>query len=299
MNNKSKIALCIANLAAKGWHGAEAYKIGYAHLREKILDKYSNVDVFLHSYEPELQEELLSFYNPQKFHFDTIMDFREEWKDLDQRYDKLIGDDGKIFPPHYPKLFSMMYSRYKVGLLKSEYEKEHNFTYDWVILVRYDIAAPHLVRIHFDARFNRNFLYTCHFNQINIGPQDQWFYSTSEKMNVIFSLYEHLKEYLVTDSEFAMTATTNWIDSNRYGRYTNEFLREITEKADPSGGEQVPPGYVTNTHLLYKWHLYKNNLWNRDSIRFVRTEDPLTTVLSSEPRSSIIDSYNYDIGQYE
>jgi hypothetical protein len=70
----------------------------------------------------------------------------------------------------------MAYSRYSVGKLKSQYELENNFKYDWVIFVRYDISsARHIEEISFSEDLDSNYIYTAMFSQLNAGPQDQWF----------------------------------------------------------------------------------------------------------------------------
>ena len=77
-----KIALCIANLITKGMQGPKAFVDGYIHLKEQILDKYKNVDVFLHSYESEVSHILIDMYKPKKSLFEPSTDFQNFYKNL-------------------------------------------------------------------------------------------------------------------------------------------------------------------------------------------------------------------------
>ena len=259
-----KIALCIGNLASKGRQGSDAYKIGHQHIKSNLIDKFKNIDIFLHSYEIELENELIDLYKPIKNKFENKPDFNDKYKNLDTKY----CNAGNPQTLTYPNLFSMAYSRYCVGKLKSEYELENGFVYDWVIFVRYDISsAPHIEGITFDENLNNSFIYSSMFNQLNAGPQDQWFYSNSKNMDIIFSLYDNLEEYFKTDSDFVLSANNDWIDSNINDRLSCELLLPKDKKNNI--GEKIPLGYISNGHLIYKWHLYINNLWNLENLKFI------------------------------
>jgi hypothetical protein len=281
-----RIALCIGNLAAKGRQGKTAYVKGYEHIKEKILDKNKNVDVFLHSYEPELKDELVGFYNPVSFLFEEMPNFEEEYKDLDFNYCNYNSQQTYS----YQNLFSMAYSRYRVGQLKSNYEKENNFIYDWVIFVRYDISsANHIEEISFDSSLDFNYLYSCMFNQLNAGPQDQWFYSNSKDMDIVFSLYKDLKKYFSTNSEFAISATNNWIDSNVSDRTSNEIFKNEEDKIKI--GERMPVGAISNGHVIYKWHMYVNNLWDLKKLKFIISKDSQIEFYKGYQHNNIIVLY--------
>jgi hypothetical protein len=258
-----KIALLVCNLASIGRHGSTAYITGFEHLKEEIISKY-DVDVFLHSYECNLKDDLISKYNPIDYIFEEFVDFSNKIENLDTIY-----CSGEIPVIKYENLFSMMYSRYQVNKLKTEYEINNNFKYDWVICVRYDISSSHLAKIYFDKDFDNSYIYTSMFDQLNAGPHDQWFYSNSEKINIILNLYNNLEEYLDPSSDFIKSASSDWIDSNILDRNSNEILNGFSGNK----GEEIPIGNISNAHLIYKWHLYKNNLWDLDCMKFVISDD--------------------------
>jgi hypothetical protein len=89
-------------------------------------------------------------------------------------------------------------------------------------------------------------------------------------MDVIFSLYEKLEEYFDSNSDFIKSVTNNWIDSNIDDRFSCELLQPTTQKKYI--GEKNLPQYVSNGHLIYKWHLHVNNFWNLDSLKFIVTK---------------------------
>jgi len=259
-----KIALCIANLITKGRQGPKAFVDGYIHLKEQILDKYKNVDVFLHSYESEVSHILIDMYKPKKSLFEPSTDFQNFYKNLSKNF----CNYGNKETFTYKNLFSMTSSRYKVGLLKSEYEIENNFKYDWVIFCRFDInSANHIEGIEFDSNLDNSFLYMPMFSQLNAGPQDQWFFSNSCVMDIIFDLHNNINRFFQDDSPFVKSATQNWIDSNKTDRFSCELLLELEKKCIT--GEKIPTGAISNGHLLYKWHLYENKMWSLDCLRFI------------------------------
>lgn len=259
-----KIALCVGNLAATGKQGPEAYKKGFNHLKEKIIDKFKNVDVFLHSYELGLKDELIDLYKPVDYFFENPPDFSSQYKNLNFVY----TSDYRISPTFsYKNLYSMSFSRYSVGRLKKKYETDNNFKYDWVIFARYDISsASHISHIHFNPNYDNSFIYTCMFSQLNAGPQDQWFYSNSEKMDIIFSLHEKITEYFTENSPFLLSCIYDWIDSNEKDRCSCELLHGKNEKVK---NEKIPITRIANGHLIYKWHLFHHNLWNLNNLMFV------------------------------
>ena len=257
-----KIALCVANLASKGKQGPDAYKLGFNYINESLLNKY-DIDIFLHSYEPELKDELLNMYNPVDYLFEEIPDFIEKYQELNEIY----TSGWQTGPAHsYQNVFSMMYSRYMVGQLKSKHEKKNNFIYDWVIVIRYDIFSRlHLEPIYFNPNLNSNMFYSSFHKQLNIGPNDQWFYSNSKNMDMLFSLFNELRRYFLNDSEFLKSAENGWINSNEHDLYSCEILYNTNST---NNSQKINIGWICNAHLIYKWFFYIRDLWNLENMMF-------------------------------
>lgn len=275
-----RIALCIGNLAATGRHGAAAYELGYKHLNKNIISKYNNVDIFLHSYEPELKNILHKIYNPVY----SIFENRHDFSEYANKLDPFIASQSI---QNYETIFSMFYSRFVVGDLKKKYELKHNFKYDWVIFARYDLtSAFHIVDLPFNAELDNNFLYSAMFDQINAGPMDQWFYGNSSDMDQLFSLYLNLNEYFQYDSEY-INASKNWFDSNKNDRFSCEIFKK--QKCDEP--EALPYNTLINAHYLYKWHLYKNGMWNLNKLKFTLTPHLLTDYYRLMPLIDILKTH--------
>jgi len=169
-----KIALCISGLVKRGKQGPNSYLIGYENFKNELINKYKNLDIFLYSCEPELENELVNLYKPIKKHIEIERDFSS----LDANFPGVYAQ----YPVKgYHTVLNMLYGRYMVGKLKAEYEKQMNFEYDWVIYCRYDQgSADHIIRLFFDDKLDNTFIYTPAFLQINAGPQDQWFFCNTK-----------------------------------------------------------------------------------------------------------------------
>ena len=59
--------------------------------------------------------------------------------------------------------------------------------------------------------------------------------------------------------------TTGMFDTNKNDWFSNEFLKDIKT----NNLHQYEDHYTLNNHCLYKWHFYKNNLWNKDMCKFL------------------------------
>lgn len=121
-----------------------------------ILYKYhDNIDFFIHTWctncnkcgnNCEIVKEIIELYKPKKFICEKQIIFHSKLK---EKYDKL---EIELF-----KRKSMFYSKYKSILLKEEYEKENNFTYDFILHTRFDTMF--LSKINF-KKLNNNLIYT-------------------------------------------------------------------------------------------------------------------------------------------
>ena len=89
-----------------------------------ILDP-NDVDVFFHTWDIELEEHLVKSYNPKKYKVEKQIVFNiENMEDT----------------PRNQAQYSRWYGGKEVIEMKTQYEKENNFTYDCVIDARFDLA---------------------------------------------------------------------------------------------------------------------------------------------------------------
>jgi len=98
------------------------------HFKKYILN--NNVDVFIHSYNSEHNNILIDFYKPKQYIFEEKIKIKVK--------DTYIHPCYKESPTYC--LLSKTYSEKKVIELKMEYEKKHNFKYDFCLLTRFDVV---------------------------------------------------------------------------------------------------------------------------------------------------------------
>jgi hypothetical protein len=150
-----RIALCLS--------GQPRYlDEGYFFIKNYLLDRYE-IDVFVHTwwdesysgnefgntnisrscrYDPKTIEKIESYYSPKKFSFEKEKDFsffsEELFKQQNKEFDFYTEMNYGGLHPIAP--YSFYYSVKMCNQLKSEYEEEHNFSYDLVIRTRFDIV---------------------------------------------------------------------------------------------------------------------------------------------------------------
>ena len=86
-------------------------KIGHKHFKKNLLDK-NNIDVFMHCWDTQFKDELVSLYKPKGYIFQKQINF------------------GKGLTTRQFAIKSYWYSVKKVFNVVKQYEKKHNFEYD-------------------------------------------------------------------------------------------------------------------------------------------------------------------------
>lgn len=185
-----RIALCLHGVVGNlytnkqhlTWSNDVDYRIGLEHYRRHLFAVNDSVDVFIHSWSTEYAERLTRDYRPQRQLFQTQIDFKQE-------------------SPARNFLKSRWYSTQAVARLKSEYEQEQGFTYDWVMLSRFDLA---LLRDLNFAKYDKNLFYAARHgptgSQINDGLCDLFFFANSLAIDRFASLYDVWEEYRIFDA---------------------------------------------------------------------------------------------------
>ena len=193
VKNTPKIALCISGYL-------RTFEHAYDHLYRYLLSRV-NCDVFIHTWnkigssnrDMDLKlanidtslftNKLNSFYNPKKI----VVENQGSFDSTQKMFDKAFGRDVQ-------GVLSMFYKVEACNKLKSEYEEENNFKYDFVIRYRPDIVINDIL----DFTVKRDILYIPKFGDFG-GLNDQFAYSSSEIMDTYSSLYSHIKEYVEED----------------------------------------------------------------------------------------------------
>jgi hypothetical protein len=167
------------NKNQRTWSEEVDYRIGLEHYRRHLFAVNDCVDVFIHSWSTQYAERITRDYRPQRQIFETQIDFKQE-----------------TLPLNFLK--SRWYSTQAVVELKKKYEQEQGFTYDWVMLSRFDLA---LLRDLDFAKYDRNIFYAAkhgaHDGEVNDGWCDQFFFANSPDIDRFASLYNLWEEYRI------------------------------------------------------------------------------------------------------
>ena len=204
-----RVAFCLYGIVGgtngkSGDKGNEAtsediLNLGYKHYKKHIFDKNKNIDVFIHTWSVDSEEEIKKLYQPKKSTFQKQIIF-----DIPD----YVKGEHKRKQNHY----SRWYSTKKVIELKSLYEKKNNFKYDIIFLTRFDIAWQKNLDF---SKYDPQFFYAADCFQVkplwgfiplkygypyqNEGIADLWFFSNSNYMDLFSTLYDQLNEYSKPD----------------------------------------------------------------------------------------------------
>ncbi|HEY0365281.1 MAG TPA: hypothetical protein VGC73_02340 [Pyrinomonadaceae bacterium] len=184
-----RVALCLhgvvghlyTNKTQRAWSEDVDYRIGLEHYRRHLFAVNDSVDVFIHSWSADYAERLTRDYQPQGQIFQTQIDFEQD-------------------TPARNFIKSRWYSARAVVELKRKFEQEQGFTYDWVMLSRFDLA---LLRDLNFAQYDQNIFYAARHGpngtQANDGLCDLFFFANSADMDRFASLYNVWEEYGIFD----------------------------------------------------------------------------------------------------
>jgi len=229
-----KIALCLHGLFDSTTDMASKGLDGFNHIKKNILDG-NDVDIFIHSWEVEKENEINELYNPKKSIYEPQINFQ---KIADSR-----GLNSLKNTPRLPKnVLSHLYSVTKSVSLP--YEESKN--YDIVIKARFDLGRinrltsgpgqmnPYPVQcINFSTNISNDKIYMANWQHFHMGPADMWFYGSFDIMRNFINLYESLVDEMYIGSEYHKFATS--IENNT--------------------------GDLSNAIAFYKYWMIKNNLW--------------------------------------
>ena len=75
-----KVALCLYGYFNNRADPKSGDK-GYEYLKNNVFSK-GDVDVFIHSWEPDIKDQLISLYNPIEYKFEEQIDFKKSYKKI-------------------------------------------------------------------------------------------------------------------------------------------------------------------------------------------------------------------------
>jgi hypothetical protein len=271
--SKKKLALCLYGIY--NHHFSDAGDRGYEHITERILSKVKgDYDIFFHSWEPDLEKKLRKLYNPTSCLLEPQIDFSPMVNQVDEKHFLYHWERDKNY---LFRTFSFLHTRGEALRLCKEHSEKTGVYYDCVIACRFDLGQRdrdqqrqyYVSRINFDPSYDMSFMYSALYDQLNAGMADQWFYSSQENMMPFIHMRDRVREYLTPGSAYVIAATTGWPDSNYFKhpspiddrQFTNEVLKPAAAQSKRLA--QYPRWDCVNNHLLHKWFLIEQGLYQK------------------------------------
>lgn len=180
-NDNMKIALCLTGLPRH-------YKDGYEYYAKNLLKQY-DVDVFFHTWDDTEHEEVAKLYKPKDYSVSKKLDANA----INNMYTKCV--DAVNFPAY--ATVSSFYSIFNSCRLKTNYEMQHGFKYDWVIKTRFDYALNIILPLN-DLDKSKVYVPNCRYTPEHDFCNDQFAFSSSINMNKYMSTYllmDHFYEH--------------------------------------------------------------------------------------------------------
>ena len=180
-----KIALCLSGTVGKIYTNKKQYeydqdvdyRIGLEHYKRHLF-KHNDVDVFMHCWDKKYEKEIVKDYNPKSYVFEDQISFNKE--EIRQEY-----------------IQSRWYSQKQVLQLKKNYEESNNFTYDYVMVARFDQAF--LSDLIFKNYDNNKFWAPIDQETVEKSRDvgmflDYFFFSNSKNMDKFGAIYDYQNE---------------------------------------------------------------------------------------------------------
>jgi hypothetical protein len=246
-----RIALCIAGYvgAMKKFHEGEKVLIdiseGYSYVKENIIRDH-DVDTFIFSFDTGRKNEILDIYNPISYGIEEQV---REFKINHNNYSG-VKPNGHSIPEYIFATQSQHYSRKKVVELKSKYEEENGFKYDWVVIARMDMAyfKPFVFEGKDPAKL---YLPGPHASE---KVNDIFMFSGTEVMNKVGNFYNDIENCSLVETLHAHVALANYL--KRCG---------LWDKLE-----------------YYQWRPWGDPVWKPGDIGLLRLKPNVKTVLSEE-----------------
>lgn len=234
-----KIALCLHGLFDSLTDSTSKGLDGYNYIKKHILDN-NDVDVFIHSWETNKEEEITELYKPKKCVFESQIDFK-----------KITNERGlnklKKTPRPADRVLSHLYSVNESIKLAIESETK----YDIIIKSRFDLGRvnrntsgpnkhnPYPVQcINFKTDIDSDKIYLANWNHFHMGPADMWFYGSEKIMDNFKNLYTDLLNQYYIGSDF------------------HKFSTKIENHE----------GNLCNAIAFYKYWMINNGLWDNKEV---------------------------------
>lgn len=237
-----RIALCLHGLvgSTRGKNGDllggsnEVLELSYNHNSKYILNE--NVDVFVHSWSTELEKDITHLYAPKKYLIEPQIKFEVP---------EYIKADYKRAFNH----LSRWYSYREVVKLKTEYETQEDFKYDFVLVQRFDLCW------NTSIEFNKMLLDKFYVGHGGLDTSkewsDRWFISNSDNADKFATMYDKLFEYMKPGGEFPSSKQYAGISSHFLTKFHANKLGLKEEFIYNFGGYGSKPDHYNEVRRMY------------------------------------------------
>ncbi len=190
-----------------GLGGNIPFKKCYDTYKKHIID-VNNADIFIHSWSVDVEDELVFLYKPKKYKFQEQTQFKHKQDDV------VHGKNKAYYHKQGHRALSKWYSLKQSIELKKEYELEHNFKYDCVMLTRFDTLF--FIDLDF-SKLDLEYLWVPYFNTPDTGfnndsigkadrnnmsetgnkhaLSDMWYFSNSKIIDEFTKIYDGVQSY--------------------------------------------------------------------------------------------------------
>ena len=234
MKHDKKVALCLHGYFDSQQDGSSKGLDGYKHLLNRVYSK-CEPDVFIHSWQPELADQINELYKPKAFLYQPQIDFVEHAASRD------LYSLPEACPPmrRTPTvIMSHFYSIQKAFELCYQSGEQ----YDIVIKARFDIGRinrnPDAIPVQcitFDPTLDMSTVKMADWNMFDQGPADMWFYSGQKTMSKFVEIFFDLMDEFYLQSDFH-----KWVQEQRCFNVND----------------------LSNAVAFYHWWFKKHNLWD-------------------------------------
>lgn len=252
-----KVALCLSGTlgGVKGKAGEKSggaervLNLAYPHFKQHILD-VNDVDVFIHSWDTELEDEIRELYKPK------VSVFEEQ----------------KIFeiPSHLENTqrvqnhFSRWYSVRQAVWFQKFFGEQFDTSYDFVMVTRPDLAWK--VDVDFSQFDPRKFYVANWFQhhtsepmgfpngQYNRSLQDCWFFGNKYDMDAFAEIYHEIPRYTKDNKELS---GYKGISNHRLAYHKLKTLDILPHDLEFAYRYDVP---AKNDFPLVRWHYFNEEL---------------------------------------
>jgi len=162
----------------------------YPLLKEKIMDRFSNYDIFYHTWKDDPDLNKLHYFENDNHTKNIIVENRVT---LDEKkYNKHLINNTKVQP-----LLRQLYGLEQVNNLKKEQEKQNGFSYDIVFRIRPDILVCNNTSLEkgVETWDMKDYVYTTDHDDYG-GYNDKFYFSNSVNMDILSNRRELMDYYV-------------------------------------------------------------------------------------------------------